>query len=234
MNQSETIGKLAEALAKAQGQMKPATKNSDNPYFKTKYADLASVWEAVRCPLSSNGLSVVQTTEQPADRPGIVVKTTLLHSSGEWISGELALKPVKDEPQAIGAAITYGRRFGLAAITGMCSEDEDDDGNTASGHPVQKAVPATAVASPLASARVEMPRNGIEDSEEPVHCSKCDAIITDGIDRNGRPYTAARMVEASTRAFKQPLCYRCYAETKSLASNVSQLFGEKNVKVEAA
>jgi hypothetical protein len=233
MNQSETIGKLAEALAKAQGQMKPATKNSDNPYFKTKYADLASIWDAVRGPLSSNGLSVVQTTEQPADRLGIIIRTTLLHSSGEWIAGDMLLKPVKDEPQAIGAAITYGRRFGLAAITGMCSEDEDDDGNTASGHPVQKAVISRPPSQPMLkqTPSVEPEKPSIP---EEVHCSKCNSLIAGGTDKNGKPYTAQKMVEVSTRAFKQPMCYKCYTETKQFADQVGQLFDEKTVKVEAA
>src|SRR3989304_9148348 len=95
MNKSEAIGKLAEALSKAQGMMKGAVKDSENPFFKSAYADLASVWDACREPLSKNGLSVTQTT-RIADNGEPVIITTLLHSSGEWMSGELHFQPVKN------------------------------------------------------------------------------------------------------------------------------------------
>lgn len=127
---SETIGKLAEALSKAQGMMKGAIKDSENPYFRSAYADLSSVWEACREPLSKHGLSVVQTTEISGAGEPIIV-TTLLHSSGEWISGELLVKPVKPDPQSIGSAITYGRRYALSALVGIAPED--DDGEAAQG-----------------------------------------------------------------------------------------------------
>lgn len=122
--QSETIGKIAEALSKAQGQMKGAVKDSTNPFFKQKYADLASVWEACREPLSKNNLSVTQTT-RITDAGEPVIITTLMHSSGEWISGELLVKPIKTDPQSIGSAITYGRRYALSAMVGIAPEDDD-------------------------------------------------------------------------------------------------------------
>ncbi len=127
--QSESIKELAGALSKAQGAMKGAVKDSANPFFKSKYADLASVWDACREPLSSNGLSVLQTTS--FDEKGIKLVTMLLHTSGEWVSGELPVKPVKDDPQGMGSAMTYTRRYGLSAIVGIAPED--DDGNAASG-----------------------------------------------------------------------------------------------------
>lgn len=132
MNKSETIAKLAEALAKAQGAIKNAVKDSANPYFKSKYADLASVWDACRKELSDNGLSVVQV---PAMRDGkVCVTTILMHASGEWIDGELELTPVKDDPQGAGSAITYARRYALSGFAGIAPED--DDGNAASGKDV--------------------------------------------------------------------------------------------------
>ncbi len=131
-NRSESIAKLAEALSKAQGQMEGAVKMSDNPYFKSKYADLASVWEACRKPLSDNQLAVVQTTDDSVDNGRVIVETILMHASGEWISGRIALKPVKDDPQGAGSAITYARRYGLQGIVGIAPED--DDGNAASGN----------------------------------------------------------------------------------------------------
>jgi hypothetical protein len=127
--QSEQIGKLAEALAKAQGEITGALKESKNPFFKSSYADLASCWDAARGPLSKNGLAVVQTSEYTVD--GVIVVTTLAHSSGEWIRGSLYLKPVKNDPQGIGSCITYGRRYSFAAIVGLAQID--DDANAASG-----------------------------------------------------------------------------------------------------
>ena len=132
MNQSESIAELSAALAKAQGAMMGATKDSSNPFFKSKYADLASVWDACRKPLSDNGLSVVQTTEFIPENPDLVcIETTLCHSSGQWIKGRLAGKPVKNDPQGVGSCITYFRRYSLQSMVGIAPED--DDGNAASG-----------------------------------------------------------------------------------------------------
>jgi len=127
---SETIGELAKALVKAQASMRPVKKDLENPFFKSKYADLAAVWENCRKPLTENGLSVVQIPE--SEDGSVIIKTVLLHESGEWISGQLRLTPAKADPQAVGSAITYGRRYALAAMVGMCAEDEDDDGQRSS------------------------------------------------------------------------------------------------------
>jgi hypothetical protein len=87
------------------------------------------VWEACRKPLSENGLAVIQL---PGKRDGqLFVDSILTHPSGEWISSRLCITPVKDDPQAIGSAITYARRYGLQAIVGIAPDD--DDGNAASG-----------------------------------------------------------------------------------------------------
>jgi hypothetical protein len=126
---SPTIGKLAGALAKAQGMMTGAVKDSTNPFFKSSYADLASVIESGREALSKNGLAVIQTNRQ--SDIGVVVITTLAHESGEWIRGELNMRPVKSDPQGIGSCITYARRYSLSAIIGTAQVD--DDGNQASG-----------------------------------------------------------------------------------------------------
>jgi len=128
---SGEIGKLAEALAKAQGQMSAAKKGTDNSYFKSKYADLAAVWDVARKPLADNGLAVSQTTE--LDGAAMVLRTSLVHSSGQWISGAYRIKPVKDDPQAVGSATTYARRYAFASIVGVVAENEDDDGNAGSG-----------------------------------------------------------------------------------------------------
>lgn len=120
---SDGIGKLAEALAKAQGAMGGALKDSSNPFFKSKYADLESVWYACRKALSDNGLAVIQTTDH-ADS-GIRIVTTLVHSSGEWIRGVLPIMAKDQTPQGTGSAITYARRYALAAIVGVYQTDDD-------------------------------------------------------------------------------------------------------------
>lgn len=129
---SAEIKELATALALAQAAMGPAPKDKENPFFKSKYADLASVWEACREPLTKNGLSVTQLVRSNGDR--VIVRTILLHSSGQFITTELSMKAEKETPQALGSVITYARRYSLSAIVGISSE-EDDDGNIGSGKP---------------------------------------------------------------------------------------------------
>lgn len=127
---SKEIDKLAAALSKAQAQIRSAAKDSVNPHFKSKYADLASVWEACRDPLTSNGLSVVQLPR--ADGKQVTLFYMLLHSSGQYISGELVLTAVQETPQAIGSAITYARRYTLAALVGIAQDDDDGNASTKS------------------------------------------------------------------------------------------------------
>ena len=139
IEKSDQINELATALAKAQSAIQPAIKDAENLGFKnaktgkaSKYADLAAVWEACRAPLSANGLSVVQL---PADtEPGRVALTSmLLHASGQYISATFSMRPMQDTPHGAGSALTYLRRYALAALVGVVA-DEDDDGNAASNH----------------------------------------------------------------------------------------------------
>lgn len=129
MNKSEQINELASALAKAQGEMENASKDSKNLFYNSKYADLAEVWNTARTPLSKHGLSVIQTPV--FEDYGIFLETVLMHSSGQWIIGRFPLKFAKDDMQGYGTSVTYARRFGLQAIIGIAAED--DDGNLASG-----------------------------------------------------------------------------------------------------
>lgn len=146
MKHSESLDQLATALAAAQGAMAGARKSSRNTFFKSDYADLASVWEAARKPLADNGLSVIQsgsckvpsppTTGTGNDitavhLPSVIVTTMLLHSSGQWVSDELEMWPKDWTPQSIGTCIAYGRRYQLAAFVG--GYQVDDDGETSSG-----------------------------------------------------------------------------------------------------
>lgn len=123
MNQSSSIAALAAALAKAQAEMSGAAKDSANPYFKSKYADLESVWSACRKPLTDNGLSVIQTS-QPT-KHGLMLVTTLAHSSGEWIRGYMPILAKDATAQSQGSGITYARRYALAAIVGVYQTDDD-------------------------------------------------------------------------------------------------------------
>lgn len=132
MAHSEVINELAAALSKAQGEMQAAIKDKINPFFKSSYADLGSVWDAARPVLSKHGLCVMQTTEMVADGTKIVMVTTLAHTSGQWMKSYLPLNPAKNDSQGIGAAITYLRRYSLSAIVGVVCDD-DDDGETAVG-----------------------------------------------------------------------------------------------------
>ena len=130
MNKSEMIDELAAALATAQGQIKNAAKDSQNPFFKSAYADLASVRDAINKVFSEQGLAVTQLLSNDAN--GVTVETVLLHKSGQWLSGMVSVKPIKDDPQALGSAVTYARRYSLSAIAGIASEI-DDDGEAAMG-----------------------------------------------------------------------------------------------------
>jgi len=136
MNKSDTISELAKALATFQGKMTAVKKDATNPFYKSKYATLDTIWETIRKPLSENGLSVAQTMNLTPSSES-VLETTLYHTSGEWISGTQLVSPVKDDPQSLGSAISYARRYSLSAILGIVA-DEDDDGNAATTKLVTK------------------------------------------------------------------------------------------------
>jgi len=135
----ENLNELAAALAKAQGEIMPAPKDADNPYFKSKYGSLPAVREAIREAFAKNGLSVVQIPE--VDNGRLCLHTLLLHSSGQSLNcGTLAAEVDLTNPQKAGSAITYFRRYALAAISG-CVADEDDDAEAVRKDPKPKAQP---------------------------------------------------------------------------------------------
>ena len=137
MNQSDCITNLAIALSIVQGKLTYAIKDSNNPFFKSKYADLESVWDACRSLLSENGLAVMQFPGEYYD--GTMHLTTILtHKSGEWIGQDMSVPVTKPDAQGAGSALTYMRRYALAAVVGVVQAD--DDGNAASSpKPVVKA-----------------------------------------------------------------------------------------------
>ncbi|MBP6151869.1 MAG: ERF family protein [Candidatus Methylopumilus sp.] len=118
------INELAKALAQAQAEIGGAKKDSSNPFFKSKYADLESVWEACRVALTKHGLSITQLVG--SDERGLNLTTMLLHSSGQSVSTTCSVPVSKqNDPQAAGSAITYFRRYQLAAIVGVYQTDDD-------------------------------------------------------------------------------------------------------------
>lgn len=126
---SEALNHLSAALSKFQGEVENAKKSSVNPHFKSRYADLAEIWDTVRAPLAANGLAVVQLPcESEAGHVGLT--TLLVHSSGQWLKDSMRLRLTKDDAQGAGSALTYARRYALAAVLGIAQED--DDANAAS------------------------------------------------------------------------------------------------------
>lgn len=122
--QSENIDQLISAMSKVQSQLRVAVKDSFNPHYKNKYADLGCVWEACREPLAHNGLAVIQSISQEDGKQMLV--TTLAHISGQWMKSTMALPLIKPGAQELGSCITYCRRYSLAAMVGIYQGDDDD------------------------------------------------------------------------------------------------------------
>ena len=164
MEKSETIGKLTLALSKVQSQLRPAKENSKNPFFKSSYADLGSVWDSVRQLLADNELSIIQ---MPTDVGGLT--TILSHSSGEFISSTMYI-PSKEDAHGVGSAISYARRYALASFIGVVTGD--DDGNGAVEKPTirgKQAVATTSKSKPkLTDSQYKGMMSAIEDGKGSV------------------------------------------------------------------
>lgn len=123
MNKSESIVELAKALAAAQGELSNASKNAQNPHFRNNYADLGEILNVVRPVFARHGLGIMQ---MPDYESGVVtVETLVTHASGEYITSHIRLPVGKNDAQGVGSAITYGRRYSLAAVAGIGQEDDD-------------------------------------------------------------------------------------------------------------
>ena len=129
MNKSESIIKLAPALVQAQASIGTALKNKENTFIRgAKYADLESVWEAAADVLRDNKLAVLQLP-RPAEQPGFFeMETILMHDSGEWIGSTISIPCPRQDPQGYGSAMTYARRYSLAAMLGIVQSDDDGEG----------------------------------------------------------------------------------------------------------
>lgn len=137
MNKSESIKELAKALNLAQAEMKGAIKDATNPFFKSKYADLESIWEAVKGPLLKHGLCVSQLTGQTTNGDP-VVETLLMHTSGEWLMGQFPMVMKDVTPQSMGSAVSYARRYALAALCSLPQIDDDGEAAMTRDHSVIK------------------------------------------------------------------------------------------------
>ena len=126
---SDTRAELAKAMVAAQQSLGLVAKSATNPHFKSKYADLATVLDAVLPALNGAGISLLQAPGGDGEG-NVTLTTTLLHESGEWMESTLTMRPTKSDPQGVGSAITYARRYAALAVAGAAPED--DDGNSAS------------------------------------------------------------------------------------------------------
>lgn len=129
---SQSTAALDEAMAKAQSQIQTAAKDKINPAFRSRYADLASVWEACRDALTSNGVFISQWPIHSEDNRLHIV--TRLAFKGEWIKAHFSIPVLKQDAHGYGSSLTYAKRMSLAACVGVVADD-DDDGNAASNKP---------------------------------------------------------------------------------------------------
>jgi hypothetical protein len=167
MNRSDTISKIAGALVKAQSEMGNAVKGSANPFFKSKFADLNAVREACIPVLNTHGITVLQPTTVLDGK--LYVETLLLHESGEFISGVYEVVVGKqNDPQSLGSAISYSRRYSLQSMVNIGADD--DDGEKAHGRgagPVK--------AAPVTQAKIET-MSGVSTVKEQAMVNEAPAV----------------------------------------------------------
>ena len=147
MNTSEKIDLIAPALLAAQKEIENASKDAKNPHFRSSYASLGSVIEATKGPLNKQGVAVLQSLSEGSD--GLYLSTRLLHQSGQWIEDTAYTPLPKADPQGVGSATTYLRRYSLAAL--LCITQEDDDGNAARPTTPHAAPKVQAVSKPVSA-----------------------------------------------------------------------------------
>ena len=190
MNRSDSIANLAKALALAQPHISNPALDAVNPHFRSRYATLAAHIAAVRAPLAAQGISVVQSTR--IDVLGaVVVVTSLIHSSGEWISSELAL-PSGATPQTYGSALTYARRYALAALCGIVG-DEDDDANAATPPAKAKEAPVKAAPKPKPAEYETRPQgSALPEGYERFKVQSCEMLSGK---ESGKSYWKASLLD---------------------------------------
>jgi len=234
MRHSESIAQLAAALAKAQARIQPAVKDKVNPAFRSHYATLEAIVEACREALAANDLAVLQL---PCDDPNcerVALRTMIVHKSGEFIEEAVSARLVKNDPQGLGSALTYLRRYALAAIVGVTAT-EDDDGNAASApQQVQRVQPSAP--PPTAAPRITPTIVG----ETQVFIGTLAYVKSDqGTSKAGKQYTKTRVgwtddsgekVYATTFS-ETDGAFANRAKTQSIPVRVTYRTGERGVDV---
>lgn len=208
MEKSQTIGKLAAALAKAQGEIKGALKNANNPFFKSDYTDLQGVWDVARKPLADNELSIVQMPEEMSLIPEsrmykLQISTALLHSSGEYIISTLTIPVSKADAQGIGSVITYGRRYALAAMVGIYQAD--DDANAACETTAPDKATTVRENKKVNSQLSRSQHVPSKNNNGPKVCADCGAALT------------GAQAAISEHKYQRPLCNACQEKLESKA-----------------
>jgi hypothetical protein len=155
MQQSPTTTEITKALIGFHDEVGTISKDAANPFFKSSYASLSNILESIKEPLTKNGLTFVQF---PEGSNGLT--TRLMHESGEWLEATYTMVPAKNDPQGLGSAITYQRRYSLGAVLGL-NIDTDDDGNAAS-QPASTTHTFTAPAKPNYKKLIEETKNMTE------------------------------------------------------------------------
>lgn len=192
MQSSEKLEKLAPALVKAQAALPAVHKDSTNPHFKSKFASLDAIVDAALPVLHANGIALLQGGG-PSDDGGIEVVTRLQHSSGEWVQSSFRLPLGKSDPQGAGSAITYGKRYGLAAMLGIVA-DEDDDAESTMGRDGKPPVRASSYDNPqkpherVLPPKDEVPRpRSVIAGAIPEVCPKCGGPVWDNRENKKNP-----------------------------------------------
>jgi hypothetical protein len=208
MERSEHLNELAAALCRAQAEMDDAEKVKANPAFRSKYADLGAVWDAAKPALTKHGLSVAQFCE-PGPDGTLMLTTMLLHASGQFISGTAMLPLAKQDPQGYGSALTYARRYGLAAMVGVCPED--DDGNAASHRQERPQQRQEAPQRPAAPARSANPPQAPPRAQQAVQAGETRKSIWAA---SGGESAGDRAAQADELELESPgggQCSECHA-----------------------
>ena len=177
MKTSESIKELASALNKAQSEMSGAKKGSNNPFFKSKYADLAEVINCAKDALHNNGLSISQFPIAEDNRAG--VKTMLMHVSGEYLCDTLLLPCAKQDPQGAGSAITYARRYAYQSVLGIPSEDDDGNGATINKTPAKTTKPNSQIADSIKALQAVKDADGLKKTwlSLPATMQNTEAVV---------------------------------------------------------
>ncbi len=176
MTTSEKIGAIAQAIVKAQAEMPKLLADSDNPYYKSKYIALADLIKEVRPILAKHGLAVIQGVSGDGDK-AVIITTRIIHESGEWIEESFTMPVVakgskEATPQDYGAAVTYARRYSLAGILGVASEEDDDANSISVQKPIDRTAPVKAAPvkhddlKPLKDKLVEIMKDPLIKPEE--------------------------------------------------------------------